>query len=97
MNYRDLAALLRKREIMDVLDASTYLGIEKVSLEAAAARRRIGYVQVGYKKLFTKQDLDDYRAKADRGRFSELTTVEPEIIDRLDPQEVAGVRSSSEA
>ena len=92
MNYRDLAKLLRTRQIMDVQDTATYLGIEKVSLEAAAARRRIGYVQVGYKKLFTKDDLDRYRAKADRGRFSELTTVEPEVIDRLTAKEAATIQ-----
>lgn len=88
MNYRDLARLLRNREIMDVQDAATYLGIEKVSLEAAAARRRIGYVQVGYKKLFTREDLDRYAELSARGRFSGLTHVEPEIIPRLEPEEI---------
>ena len=88
MNYRDLARMMRQRQIMDVEDAATYLGIQKVSLEAAAARRRIGYVQLGYKKLFTKDDLDEYRARAAKGRFSRLTEKMPEIIERLDPQEV---------
>lgn len=89
MDYRDLARLLRQREIMDVQDAATYLGIEKVSLEAAAAKRRIGYVQVGYKKLFTKADCDDYIANRAKGRFSGLEDHEPEIIERLDANEIA--------
>lgn len=92
MNYRELARLMRAREIMDVDDAATYLGIEKVSLEAAASRRTIGYVQVGFKKLFTKQDCDEYAAKRAKGRFSQLDRHEPEVIERLDPDEVANVR-----
>ncbi len=92
MNYRELARLMRRREIMDLDDAATYLGLKKVSLEGAATRRRIGYVQVGSKKLFTKDDLDDYADRSDRGRFSELTHVEPEVIPRLDAEEVARVR-----
>lgn len=91
MNYRDLARLMRAREIMTVEDAATYLGIKKVSLEQAAARRRIGYVQVGYKKLFTKDDLDAYGERAKKGRFSELVDVEPEVIAPLDPDDVVTV------
>lgn len=91
MNYRDLARLMRQREIMTVEDAATFLGIKKVSLEAAAARRRIGYVQVGYKKLFTKDDLILYAERAKKGRFSTLTDVEPEVIQPLDEEELIGV------
>jgi excisionase family DNA binding protein len=83
---------MRNREIMDVEDAATYLGIKKVSLEAAAMRGRIGYVQIGYKKLFTKADCDDYLAKTAKGRFSQLTYKRPEIIERLDPEEVLTVQ-----
>lgn len=91
MNYKDLARLMRRREIMTVEDAATYLGIKKVSLEQQAARRRIGYVQVGYKKLFTKDDLDAYQARAKKGRFSELETVEPEVIAPLDAADLTPV------
>lgn len=88
MNYRELARLLRQRQIMTVEDAATYLGIKKVSLETAAYRRRIGYVQVGYKKLFTKEDLDLYAQKAKVGRESLLEDVAPEIIPPLDEEEL---------
>lgn len=88
MNFHELARLMRQREIMTVEDAATYLGIKKVSLEMQAARHRIGYVQVGYKKLFTKQDLDEYREKAKKGRFSDLETVEPEVIAPLDAKDL---------
>lgn len=73
---------------MDIEDAATYLGIQKVSLEAACQRRTVGYVQVGSKKLFTRDDLDEYAAKRAKGRFSSLEYKEPETIDRLTPDEM---------
>lgn len=88
MNYRQLASLMRRREIMDIDDAATYLGIQKVSLEAACQRRTVGYVQVGSKKLFTREDLDEYMEKRAKGRFSNLAYKEPETIERLTPEEV---------
>lgn len=91
MNFRDLARLMRQRQIMTVEDAATYLGIKKVSLETAAARRRIGYVQVGYKKLFTKDDLDLYAERSAKGRDSQLVDVAPEIIPPLDEEELVSL------
>lgn len=87
MRHKQLAELLRRRQFMDADDAATFLGIEKVSLEAAAIRRRIPFVQMGSKKLFGLEDLKDYKAKAARGRESGLRYVEPEVIERLDEKE----------
>ena len=74
-----LAAMLSK-EVFDADDAAEYLGIERGSLEYAAYRKRIPYVQYGSKKLFTRMDLMDYRSKSGRGRESRLEPVEPIVV-----------------
>jgi hypothetical protein len=77
----DLAKLL-STEIMDTADAAAFLGLAKGSIEYAAYRGRIAFVQYGAKKLFTRQDLMDYAANRGRGRESRLETVEPEVVTR---------------
>lgn len=67
----DLAKLLSS-DILDVEDAAAFLGIARNSIEYAAYRQRIPYVQYGAKKLFTKDDLRDYASKRGRGRDSQL-------------------------
>lgn len=67
----DLADLLAK-EIFDAEDAARFLGIERNSIEYAAYRKRIPYVQYGAKKLFTRSDLMDYATHRGRGRSSGL-------------------------
>ena len=67
----DLADLLSS-QIFDAEDAAEFLGLARNSIEYAAYRRRIPYVQYGAKKLFTRQDLVDYRDKRGRGRESKL-------------------------
>ncbi|MFN8629286.1 MAG: helix-turn-helix domain-containing protein [Chloroflexota bacterium] len=66
-----LAELL-SREILDADDAAEFLGIARNSLEYAAQRSRIAYVQYGAKKLFTRADLLDYRRRRGHGRNSRL-------------------------
>jgi hypothetical protein len=77
----DLARLLGS-EVLDADDAAQLLGIERGSLEYAAYRKRIAYVQYGAKKLFARADLLDYRAKSGRGRESQLQPVEPIVVKR---------------
>ena len=75
----DLAAMLSK-DVFDADDAAAMLGIERGSLEYATYRKRIPYVQYGSKKLFTRADLMDYRARSGRGRESRLEPVEPIVV-----------------
>ena len=75
----ELAAMLSK-EVFDADDAAEFLHIERGSLEYAAYRKRIPYVQYGAKKLFTRADLMDYRSKSGRGRESQLEAVEPIVV-----------------
>lgn len=77
----DLAALL-STQIFDPEDAARYLGIARNSVEYAAYRHRLPYVQYGAKKLFTKADLDDYRLLRGKGRESKLETVESVTVER---------------
>jgi hypothetical protein len=67
----DLAELL-STEILDASDAAAFLGIARNSIEYAAYRHRIAFVQYGAKKLFTRKDLMDYAANRGRGRDSHL-------------------------
>lgn len=67
----DLAKLLSD-QIMDAEDAARFLGLARNSIEYAAYRRRIPYVQYGAKKLFTRDDLTDYAGSRGRGRDSRL-------------------------
>ena len=67
----DLAELL-SRDILDAEDAAAFLGIARNSLEYAAQRSRIAYVQYGAKKLFTRADLLDDQRRRGRGRTSRL-------------------------
>ena len=67
----DLAELL-STEILDASDAATFLGIARNSIEYAAYRKRIPFVQYGAKKLFTRTDLMDYARNRGRGRDSKL-------------------------
>lgn len=66
-----LAHLLRT-EVFDTEDAAKLLDIERGSLDYAAYRLRIAHVRLGAKKLFCRLDLEDYRAKRDRGAKSQL-------------------------
>lgn len=75
----DLAALLSK-DILDAEDAAEFLGIARNSIEYAAYRRRIPYVQYGAKKLFTRADLMDYASKRGRGRDSQLDEAAVHIV-----------------
>jgi hypothetical protein len=77
----DLAKLL-STEIMDKSDAAAFLGIAKGSLEYAAYRKRIPFVQYGAKKLFTRADLMDYARNRGHGKTSRLETVAPEVVMR---------------
>lgn len=67
----DLANLL-SRDIFDAEDAARFLGIARNSVEYAAYRKRIPFVQYGAKKLFTRSDLMDYASNRGRGRDSKL-------------------------
>lgn len=67
----DLAKQL-SNDIFDASDAAKLLGIARNSIEYAAYRKRIPYVQYGAKKLFTRADLMDYASKRGRGRDSKL-------------------------
>ncbi len=67
------AAELLSTEILDAEDAARLLKIERNSIEYAAYRKRIPYIQYGAKKLFTRADLLDYAAHRGRGRESKLT------------------------
>jgi hypothetical protein len=67
----DLAALLGK-EVYDAEDAARFLDIARNSIEYAAYRKRIPYVQYGAKKLFTRIDLIEYASNRGRGRESNL-------------------------
>lgn len=71
LTARSLAQLL-SRDILDADDAAAFLGIARNSLEYAAMRSRIAYVQYGSKKLFTRADLLDYQRRRGRGRNSRL-------------------------
>lgn len=74
-----MADLLSK-EIFDAEDAARFLGIERNSIEYAAYRRRIPYVQYGAKKLFTRMDLMDYASRRGRGRDSKLEQAQALIV-----------------
>ena len=67
----DLADVLAT-EVLDIEDGAVYLGIARNSLEYAAYRHRVAFVQYHAKKLFTKADLDDYARGRGRGRMSHL-------------------------
>jgi Helix-turn-helix domain len=67
----ELADLL-SHEIFDADDAARFLGLARNSIEYAAYRKRIAYVQYGAKKLFTRKDLLEYASKRGRGRDSKL-------------------------
>lgn len=73
---QELSELLA-RHIFDADDAADFLGIKRNSLEYAAYRKRIPYVQYGAKKLFTRQDLEEYAARRGKGRYSQLEEVDP--------------------
>ncbi len=75
----DLAELL-SAEIMDTADAAAFLGLAKNSVEYAAYRGRIAFVQYGAKKLFTRQDLMDYARNRGRGRESRLGAAESKTV-----------------
>jgi len=75
----DLAALLSK-DIFDAEDAAKFLGIARNSIEYAAYRNRIPYVQYGAKKLFTRADLVDYRSNRGRGRESRLEDAPVHVV-----------------
>ena len=81
LTAEDLAKLL-SHEVFDADDAAELLGIERGSLEYAAYRKRIKYVQYGAKKLFTRADLMEYKSLAGRGRDSRLQPVEPIIVKK---------------
>jgi len=72
----DLKELL-STEIMDASDAAAFLGIARNSIEYAAYRKRIAFVQYGAKKLFTRADLQDYARNRGRGRDSKLDDQKP--------------------
>jgi hypothetical protein len=76
---QDLADLLAK-EIFDAEDAARFLGIERNSIEYAAYRKRIPYVQYGAKKLFTRADLMDYATNRGRGRDSKLQEAQVLVV-----------------
>lgn len=59
-------------EVFDAEDAAKLLGIARNSLEYAAYRRRIAFVQYGAKKFFTRLDLLDYASARGKGRESRL-------------------------
>lgn len=75
----DLATLL-SRDIFDAEDAARFLGIARNSVEYAAYRKRIPYVQYGAKKLFTRQDLLDYASNRGRGRESRLEDAPVHVV-----------------
>lgn len=81
LRAKDLAEMLAT-EVLDAADAARFLGIARNSIEYAAYRHRIPYVQYGAKKLFTRADLEDYAMNRGRGRESRLGAVEPTIVLR---------------
>jgi hypothetical protein len=80
---KDLAELL-ETQIFDAEGAARFLGLVRNSIEYAAYRKRIPFVQYGAKKLFTRADLEDYARNRGRGRDSRLEAVEPLTVDRHD-------------
>lgn len=76
-----LAELL-STEILDADDAARFLGIARNSIEYAAYRHRIPYVQYGAKKLFTREDLLDYNRNRGRGRESRLEAAPFYVVKR---------------
>lgn len=75
----DLANLL-SRDIFDAEDAARFLGIARNSIEYAAYRKRIPYVQYGAKKLFTRADLQEYMRNRGRGRDSRLEDAPVHVV-----------------
>jgi hypothetical protein len=75
----DLANLL-SRDIFDAEDAARFLGIARNSIEYAAYRKRIPFVQYGAKKLFTRADLIEYSRNRGRGRESRLEDAPVHVV-----------------
>jgi len=80
MKAVDLAKLLRS-DVYDLKRAADYLGLAPNSVEYAVYRGRLAAVQYGHKKLFTKDDLEDYRMKRGRGRGSMLEEARVIVVD----------------
>ncbi len=76
----DLGKLL-STVVFDVDGAARYLSVARNSVEYAAYRKRIPFVQMHGKKLFCKADLDDYIANRGRGRDSKLHDVQPVRVE----------------
>ena len=76
----DLGRLL-STVVFDVDGAARYLSVARNSVEYAAYRKRIPFVQMHGKKLFCKADLDDYIANRGRGRDSKLHDVQPVRVE----------------
>jgi hypothetical protein len=67
----DLAALIGLL-VFDLRDAASLLGIRPSSLQYAAYKHRVSYVQYGSAKFFTRDDLIEYAISRGRGRESRL-------------------------
>jgi len=74
-----LAELLTT-EVFDAEDAAKFLGLARNSIEYAAYRKRIPFVQYGAKKLFCRADLLDYASNRGRGRDSKLENVDSIVV-----------------
>ena len=59
-------AQLLETDLFTIDRAAEYLGIAPDSVEAAGARGRLPFVQLARKKLFIREELDDYLAKVGR-------------------------------
>lgn len=75
----DLKRLLED-EVFDTARAADYLGVQPNSLEVAAHRKRIPFVHINRTKLFTRDDLNDYRERRAPGRASRLSYQPPFTI-----------------
>lgn len=81
MTAEELAHLLG-REIFDSEDAANFLGIDRNSIEYAAYRGRITYVEYGTKKFYAKDDLLEYARNRGRGRDSKLEAAKVYVVKR---------------
>jgi hypothetical protein len=92
---KELAELL-ETQVFDPEGAARFLGLARNSIEYAAYRKRIPFVQFGAKKLFTRADLMDYAANRGRGRESRLEAVAPYVVNQPEWDKLFGPGKAGE-
>jgi hypothetical protein len=76
---QDLAEVLGTH-VFDLYDAARLLGIRPATLQYAAYRHRVSYVQYGAAKFFALGDLIEYGVGRGRGKASRLARKEYFIV-----------------